>query len=267
MMRKFYFILLLAFSLFPFGALAQSSAGFVPGNIWYFKDPFEEGDKIRIYTVLFNPDQREFSGTVRFFDKSTFLGKKDFVMAGRTVKDISIDWTVTVGEHTIFAKIENAKFLISPGKYEEVYLSDSQTEESKRTVKKKVADKESADVDATGKILDKSAETISNTMTNLGKLIEEKTPYFIAKPIIAATGGIESWRESTALDSKNAKVETKKQLDTAKNDTSKLGRPFKYIKLFFFTLISFIFGNKFIFYGLSVVLAFFFLRYIWHLIF
>src|SRR3989338_5661631 len=49
-------------------AYAQSSnAGFVPGNIWYSLDPFLEGDKIKIYTLIFNPDPRELSGTVIFF--------------------------------------------------------------------------------------------------------------------------------------------------------------------------------------------------------
>ena len=57
--------------------LAQSSnTGFVPGNIWYSKDPFEEGDKVKIYTFIFNPDSRELSGTVIFFDKTVLLGKK-----------------------------------------------------------------------------------------------------------------------------------------------------------------------------------------------
>jgi len=57
-------------------AYAQSSnAGFVPGNIWYSLDPFLEGDKIKIYTLIFNPDPRELSGTVVFFDNSVFLGK------------------------------------------------------------------------------------------------------------------------------------------------------------------------------------------------
>jgi len=138
--KKILWLVILLLCLLPvFKIQAQdSNAGFVPGNIWYSPDPFEEGDKIKIYTVLFNPDAREFSGTVIFFDKTTFLGKKDFKVGARSVLDVSIDWTVSVGEHVIFAKIENAKFLISAGKYEEVYLLGNQTEESERTVKKKI---------------------------------------------------------------------------------------------------------------------------------
>ena len=115
--KKVSIVLFLIFSLFPIQKIfaQNSNTGFVPGNIWYSKDPFEEGDKIKIYTFIFNPDARELSGTVIFFDKTVLLGKKDFIILSKSANDISIDWTVTAGDHTIFGKIENAKFLISKG--------------------------------------------------------------------------------------------------------------------------------------------------------
>src|SRR6185436_8374955 len=72
---------------------AQSSnAGFAPGNIWYSQDSFQEGDKVRIYTIVFNPDGRQLSGTVIFFDNSVFLGKKDFTVEPKAVKDVFMEW-------------------------------------------------------------------------------------------------------------------------------------------------------------------------------
>src|SRR5438552_250675 len=111
-MRKFWAILVLLFFLMPVGALAQSNAGFIPSNIWYSKDPFEEGDKIKIYTLIFNPDSRQLSGTVSFFDQDNLLGKKTFTVTAKGVKDIAIDWMATVGSHKIYAKIESAQFLV-----------------------------------------------------------------------------------------------------------------------------------------------------------
>ena len=273
-MKRFYIILLFVLFLLPNSAVhAQTSnAGFVPGNIWYSVDPFEEGDKIKIYTVLFNPDQREFSGTVIFFDKATFLGKKDFIVGARGVKDISIDWTAAIGDHVIFAKIENAKFLISAGKYEDVYLSGNQTEESKRTVNKKIIPNTIIGDNLKEGIL----ETSSKSIENLGKLIEEKTPDIIAKSIVISSNTIENFRENIGSFAKDNKEETKKELDEIKSGktdegtatkTDKFVRPFKYIKLFLLSLVSFIFNNKLIFYGLSVLAIFFLLRYIWRLIF
>lgn len=264
-MKKTFWILILFFCLIPFyKTSAQSSnAGFVPGNIWYSKDPFEEGDKIKIYTVLFNPDTREFSGTVIFFDKTIFLGKKDFIVAPRAVKDVSIDWAVAVGDHNIFAKIENAKFLVSPGKYEEVYLSGNQTEESKRTVSKKIAVNTEKVAEA---LLDKSSQSIEN----LGKTIEEKTPSLISRPVVASAETIESFRENIRETSQENKETIKLELAKKKEGTEKEGKlttPFRYVKLFFWSLISFLFNNKIIFYGVSATVIFFALRYFWRLVF
>lgn len=256
-----YIILIAALLLPQFFVLAQD-AGFVPSDIWYSKDPFQEGDKIKIYTVLFNPDTREFSGTVRFFDRETLLGKKDFKVGAKQIKDISIDWTVTAGSHAIYAKIENAKFLVSTGKYEPADLSETQTDESKRTVSRKIttADKEGE----TGG----DDEGPFKTIENLEEFIAEKTPSIVAKPIIAAASGVEGFRTSVGESSKASQEMISAQLkQEPEKNAARLDRPIKHIKVFFLRLVSLVFNNKVIFYGLSLVLLFFILRLIWRRIF
>ena len=131
--KKVSIILFLVFFLLPIPSHAQTSkAGFVPENLWYSKDPFEEGEKIKIYTVIFNPDTRELDGSVVFFDNNVFLGKKSFTAPAKSVKDVYINWSVTAGNHNIFGKIEDAKFLISTGNYQEVYLADNETNKSNK---------------------------------------------------------------------------------------------------------------------------------------
>src|ERR1035437_1568488 len=173
-MKKVAIVLFLILSIFPIYKIhAQTSnAGFVPSNIWYSKDPFEEGDKIKIYTLVFNPDSRELSGTVTFFDVNVFLGKQDFVVPAKGVKTISIDWTVIAGDHTIFGKIENAKFLVSKGKYEEIYLSENETEKSSRSVAKKIIIKAPDPI----KNASENGQTSPGTVQNIEALIKEKTP-------------------------------------------------------------------------------------------
>lgn len=266
--KKIGIVLLLVFSILPIKALAQTSnAGFVPGNIWYSNDPFEEGDKIRIYTLIFNPDARQLSGTVLFFDNSVLLGKKDFTVAAKDVKDIFTDWSVTVGDHTIFAKIENSKFLLANGKFEDVYLAENKTTESKRTVNKKITLKDS---DPITKIIN------TNSIIDFGKTIEEKTPDFITKPVIISANAVENFRSEIGISAENKKTEIKKDLGSLaenkskanpKKETSLLLKPYKYVQLFFLYFFSFIFNNKFIFYGLFCIVLFLLLRYIWRLIF
>jgi hypothetical protein len=266
--KKILWIVILALCLLPvFGVQAQdSSAGFVPGNIWYSPNPFEEGDKIKIYTVLFNPDAREFSGTVIFFDKTTFLGKKDFKVEPRSVQDISIDWTVNIGEHVIFAKIENAKFLLSTGKYEEVYLSGNQTEESIRNIKKKIVSSSGENI--VDNLKAEIVNTGSSSIANISKLVKEETPSIIANPIIGVINSLEELRGNIGNSSQDNKDEIRRDLkENTEEKESKLATPFKYVKLFFFALVSLIFNQKIIFYLLLGVITFYILRYIWRLVF
>jgi len=264
-LKKIGTILFLIFSLLPIQKIfaQDSNIGFVSGNIWYSQDPFEEGDKIKIYTFIFNPDNRELFGTVIFFDKTILLGKKDFTIPAKTANDISIDWTVTVGDHTIFAKIENAKFLISKGKYEEVYLAENETEKSSRTVSKKIISKENSET---------SSETnTGTTVLDIKKIIEEKTPTFITEPIASTVNTLEEFRINTNIASDNKKEEIKneiKALDAPKNvskenvKTNPFLKPFKYVEVFLLTVFSFILNNTILFYGILTIVVFFILRFI-----
>ena len=270
-LKKIGIVLFLIFSLFPIQKIfaQDSNTGFVSGNIWYSKDPFEEGDKIKIYTFIFNPDSRELSGTVIFFDKTVLLGKKDFTLPTKTANDISIDWTITVGDHIVFAKIENAKFLVSKGKYEEVYLAENETEKSSRTVSKKITSKsESSNINP--------ETTAGTTVSDIKKIIEEKTPNFIAEPIASTINTLEEFRINTNIASDNKKEEIKneiKALDAKKNasqenvKTNPLLKPFKYVEVFLLAIFSLILNNKILFYGVLAIIVFFILRFIWKKIF
>ncbi len=277
----FIFILLISFSPVKFLcgiAKAQSSpnVGFASANIRYSKDPFLDGDKIKIYTLVINPDSKEISGTVIFFDKTTFLGTKNFIVPANGVKDIFIDWTVTAGDHLIYGKIENAKFLISKGKYEDILLTENETEKSERTVEKIIKIVITPDSNTNDTVDNSSIGAIQN----IQKIIAEKTPDFIAKPISMTASAIDGFREYMGTNSANKKETTKTEIKTLDNNStsaensttsnlnkSKFLKPFKYVELFFLTLSSAIFNNKLIFYSLLGAIVFFLVRFIWHKIF
>lgn len=275
MIKKILITLILVVTFLPsYELLAQNTnAGFVPGNIWYSRDPFEEGDKIKIYTLVFNPDSKELSGTISFFDKTTLLGKKNFTVEGLGVQDISIDWTVIAGDHVIFAKIENAKFFTADGKFQNVVLAKSETEESKRSVAKKIVPKE-------------EKETIALDAEAIKKVVVEGTPVFISKPIIASVSTLEAFREEQGAAVSTEKEEVKKELEQIKKEEkekeelkksnpeefeeqpkSHLDKPFKNTKLFFLNLLSALLNNAYAFYGSSVTVLFFLGRFILQRIF
>lgn len=252
-------------------AQSQSNIGFVKENIWYSKDPFVEGDKIKIYTLVFNPDARQFSGTINFFDDTMLLGKKDFKLAPQSSQVISIDWTATAGAHRIFAKIENAKFLIAKDNYEDVYLKSDETTKSTRTALKNIPIPELPDVrEGFKEALDTTR--VTEPIKNLAEKVGDSLPDFLQVPTEVVLGKIENFRETVvgAATEQQEKVEEQlgviKIAKTPQEETkSKTGilKPFKYLELFLITLFTVAFETKWIFYSISFLFTILIIRYIW----
>ncbi len=275
--------LILFLTPFYFTFAQISNAGFIPGNIWYSKDPFEEGDKIKIYTLIYNPDSRQFSGTVFFFDKTTFLGNKSFVVPGKSLQDVSIDWTATSGDHLIFGQIQGAKFLTTNNTYQDASLSEIKTSESKRSVPKKIIP-----TPTETNTNPPNTSTDSNIVSSISNTIKENTPEVVSSTISTTTNAVESFRQDMGTLTENKKevvqneiknLENKKTTpvsSTTKKDPAKSTivegtspssqgiflKPFKYTELFALSLFSGVFNNKFIFYGLIVIIIFFIVRFI-----
>lgn len=290
----------------PHLVFAQNqNVGFVETNIWYSVDPFLEGDKIKIYTLVFNPSSKNFKGTVAFFDKTTLLGKKDFAIPSLSAEAVFVDWTVTAGGHQVFARIENPRFEVSAGVYEEVYLANDETEKSERTVAKKLPDIK--------EVKEKINETLDSTtkpIEDFKEKITEKLPPSVSKPVDNALGFVEEIRFETANSIEEKLVEVKKEIkqmkelsnqtqekdiDEAVNNESNpssvptksdskkeeqvgggetknsktsgsVETPLKYVWLFFLTILSFIFKYQILFYLLSLVIIFLVIRLIFRLL-
>ncbi|MEK7564049.1 MAG: hypothetical protein AAB510_00570 [Patescibacteria group bacterium] len=263
--KKFISVLFLIITIFPvYKTYAEvSNAGFVPESIWYSVDPFKEGYKIKIYTFLFNPDKRELSGSVSFFDKDNLLGKKNFTIPGNRAQDLSVDWVVTVGTHNIYAKIENAKFLVSKGVYEDANLSVTETKESVRIVKKPVIPLTKGDAT----IKEEDVTSPSVLVKDIGNTVEEHTPSFISNPLLKAIDFTEGMRTSVDVNISDKRDAVKEDLEnikeTVKNDNIFL-KPWKYVELFLLTLFYFIFDHKIVFYLILVFLLYLVLRSIWN---
>lgn len=255
-----------------------SNTGFIQENIWYSKEPLVDGASVQIHTIIFNSRIEPLSGTVQFFDNEILLGKKDFSVAGGAVKDMSIDWRVTAGNHAIHAEILNSKITTADGKIESILLEQNKTGTSKRTVAKKIVpENKSADISGS------SSDQILNAIDTAGAFIQEKTPDVVAKPVEAAARAVDGWRDETGKTLENKKIEAQKQIkedgkitgtieignDGAKITPSEsaLEKPFNYVKLFFFKLASYVFNHKILFYPLSGLLIFWLLRFGWRRIF
>lgn len=271
----FSVLVISCFSFFNFANAQDSTVNFVKTDIWYSKAKLVEGDKVKIYTAIYNPDSRELSGVVAFYDNGTLLGKKNFIIPGNGVRDVSIDWTVTLGGHSIFAKIEDAKFALPKGKYEQVVLINVETEKDTSIVYKKIIPE--IDSKAVGEKIENTVDSVVQPVNSVGSKILENTPDFISEPVSDSVNFLESFRiENKTLASikkEQAKQEVEFSKETKESNTeninkdnsskSSISTPFAYVKLFLFTLLSYILSSKLLFYGLFVVVLMFIIGIIW----
>lgn len=99
--KQIFLLILISVFIFPVSIHAQTetlNADLVSG-IWYSKQPFFTGDKIRIYAGIQNQSPKDISGTISFFDNDNLIGKKEFSTINGRLVESWIDWKATQGQH------------------------------------------------------------------------------------------------------------------------------------------------------------------------
>lgn len=268
---RFQFLILILFFVFTPFVQAQTkiieNSGFVPGNIWFSKTPTAVGEVVKIYTLVWNASAEDVSGTVTFFDNDTLIGKQSFILAGEgSTKILSEPWKVAAGYHKIYAQITDSVGGPRGTKAITVSLQYAKTEEQEQFVgAPKAAD---------------SGATTSAVSSYVGEKIDYAKGYIEAnlpKPVIsttkAASNGLEALRSSASDRSKQAVTMLEKDLNVSspstkktKSDNSETGfsieRPLKYVELFLLSVVAFVLGNTWLFYGIIVLVIFYILRFI-----
>lgn len=270
-MRKYFLIILLVCGLSVnfANAATDTTTGFIPGQIWYSSEPLVEGETVKVYTAVWNGDDKPLQARVEFYDKSVILGTRDVVVEKSSLEDVSISWKVTSGDHTISAKITSST-VASGGKNEKVVLDRDATSASSVFVPVAVKD-------ADGKPAS-STDALKSQVARAKDDIKSIIPESISSPIEHSFNSVDAMRAKVDTDIDIAKSNTKKEIDSynakalEKNETSKINskpldsteKPIAYIKLFLISIVGFIFGSKIVFYGLILFLTFIILRWIYN---
>ena len=273
-MRKYFLIFLFAFLLTTPLAHADvlSTTGFIPGQIWYSKDTLIEGDTVKIYTAIWNNGTTPLSAKVEFYDKNVILGTRDVVVPSLQLVETSVSWKVTSGEHSISAKIISPSTTKS-GKKEPLTLTTNTTDVYSQfvpVVLKTMDGKPATNSDVLKNQLDKASMSIDSLL-----------PDVVSEPISNNLGFVEQFRDDTLSKITETKTAAKSKLDELKkvndpkvntkvtnsNQSVKktslddaTEKPITYLKLIFFSILSLIFGSKFIFYLLIAFIVFLIIR-------
>lgn len=268
-MRYLFIIASLFFAshVFAIGP-AIDNAGFVQSNIWYSKDPFYAGDKIRIYTVIFNGSAYDLSGAVEFLDNGVLVGKADFALAsGGRVRDLWIDWKATEGKHTITARFAN---VISDGPNGKLPAVLGSAEAGKS---EKVVELDPVAKAALAKIEDaKSAEVRARTSEKVEGVIQSVSgaiPEPVKEVVQSGKNTIEEFRIGEAYQLKLAKESKQNEIakikaeevkaitsgtKTVRSQTDAMlntaEKPFAYALLALLTIGQYIFQWQILFYGI-----------------
>lgn len=295
--------LLLSFNYLYAAEETLKNVGFLPSNIWYSKDPFFAGDKIRVYTVIFNGSDSDLEGQVEFYDNNVSIGKTDFSLAGGgRIRDIWINWTATNGNHTISAKIVNPKISAPGEEPRSIIIANAETgtnervidfdinkngvADSKEIVKNAIATGESVILNKVGEITNKVTEILPikpaietakekvSVVDEFREAQEKKVKTAVAE-VKKDLGNIRE-AESAAQDDASAKKkpisESIKNQNIKDDKSAELNKavaekPLKYVYLFFLSILEYILKVKLLFYGLLSLAVFWVGRFAYRRIF
>ena len=303
-MKKLIVIFLLSIAgVFPVYAedVPLKNAGFVQANIWYSKDPFYAGEKIRIYTVIFNGSSYDLKGAVEFFDNGASVGKTTFtLLGGGRVQDLWVDWKATEGAHVITARLVNV-VADGPNGKKSVVLANVETGKSERTVEldpvAKVAQEKLALEAQKNSVATRTGVlvTIEDAMHTASGAI----PAPIKQSVSSTASAVEQFRINEGVQLRLAKEEKIKEIDTIKerekvvagssfvNDVSRQNdlrdtipqdrrkdmgildtasnateKPFAYAMLAILTFFQYLFEWKIVFYGVMLYALYRLLKWI-----
>lgn len=268
-MKKYFIFLFIIFSTalaLPVYAEVLSNSGFIPGQIWYSEDKLIEGDTVNIHTAVWNGESKSLSVKVEFYDKNVVLGNREVVVNSLELKDVYISWKVTSGDHVISAKIVSSVATIS-NKKEKVVLNRNVTSNDKQFVS--VVVKNNSGETVTG------GDMLQNQIGKASSEIVSIVPEQVSAPVSSMLGAVDTFRVDTLSKVEVAKDDTKKKIDSFDKDTkvtvsqgkveitNASEKPIAYVKLFLFSALAFILGNKIVFYGIIAVVVFYILRFVY----
>lgn len=275
-------LLVFYFAIFSVG-LAEvkviENSGFVPGNLWFSKVPTAVGEKVQVYTLVWNGSTDDINGTVSFFDNDSVISKQNFVLAGDgSTKILSTVWTAGEGYHKVYAQITDSQGGPRGSKAVSVSLQYSKTVEEERFVSAPVTPQATSS-GVTGLVTNLASNIVDQKVGYATGYLETNLPKPVVGTAKAIANSLESVRtvaqawtgneinklkSGTATTSKDKEGKTVTDKADEKTGDAGLGveGPFRYAALALLSVGDFVFSSRWLFYGLGLVIVFLILRFI-----
>lgn len=242
--KRFAFLILVF--LMPAGGVfaVSPNTGFVSDKIWFSEETINEGDNVKIYTAVFNGEEKAVKFSINFLNGDTILSKKDVSVASGETKTVSADFKAVLGHHDLFAESIKA----SMGE-EEIILEKNKTEKTKISIVKDVPVTVAKDA-LVGNL---SSAFSEETLSKFGFWFNE---HFKQS---------EEFRYKKLQNFKDQKEEISEKREKSK-DVKTQTKVLMFLHFSLFAVLVFIFSIQFVFYALVVVLSYILIRWVFRII-
>lgn len=175
--QKVFSIVILSFVIvsFAFAADSKINAGLLK-NIWYSKTEVFEGDKVSIFTGIFNQSGVSFSGVASFYANDEEISKKEFISKPESLIEISGVFVASSTRTSIKVKLSDLKIVgsVSTSSSNTDILLSSETDSYTLSVSKKITLEQvkTTAVEVASNIvstIDEKADSLSDTILSLKK--------------------------------------------------------------------------------------------------
>ena len=287
MQRRFsqilFFAIFVVFVIFH-TPIASANTGFLGGPMWINPEVPQDGELVSLSALFHNAEPNPLSGNVLFYDGKVLLGTKNISIDSGGVGIATVFFRISAGDHAFSATTGNLVEAIGNGKTEPFVLSPQTVQLPNISISSKAGNSLNASVVSgttnlvTNNIFPANGvANIANKVNELQGNVISSIPGSVVSPVTNTVTALDSWRtnnaNSFANQTKAASISIDKTKELASAEQKKFGKasfstnfvdkPFAYVKLFVFELLSFIWSHAIVFYGLLVLITYAILRFIY----
>jgi hypothetical protein len=263
-MKKIIYLFAILFfgSFFYVQAEISTPTGIIPGAIWFSQEKLVADETVKVYTAIWNGEKEELKAKIEFYDKNIVLGSREIIIAEDQLKEVSISWKVTSGDHII-----NAKIISSVFGDKSIILDNNETEKKRIFIPVTVIEEDGEESTAQNVVKNKIEETTEGISEIIPDSITGKASNFFNEIDVLR----EDFSETVSATKEQAKeeiklIENKEASQDFSDDENKLEKPLAQAKFFSLQILSFILEHKIIFYALIILIIFFLLKFVYRLI-
>ncbi len=297
MRKSFYHIfsvaILVFFCILIPSQKVSAATGFLGGPMWIDPEVPSQGDMVSLSALFHNAEVNQLSGEVSFYDGNVLLGQKTITIVPGGVSTATVTFSIGAGDHNFSASTGSMHITLSSGIVQVFAMALETVSLPKINVPSNAGSSLTASV--TSGVTNNTYNSYNSNSTNnqnpanplLAQIDSAQNkvlsvlPDSIKTPILDTASSVDSWRAKnsgvmvqSASDAADSLKKINALIDSQQKNFGKvepsdkyINRPFAYVKLFFYNLMSFLYSHPVFFYLLAFLTLGIVIRFLYRKIF